>query len=326
MHAKNRIAALVVGALLALPSIAAAQPQSGSAAQPQSEPPAQAQKQPRRPERILLWSPKPTHPGGWTAPNKPHWKLTDILARHAHQQDWSETIVHGNFFTARYVSLAPGKSTQPMLYADDRVVWIVQSGQIRFTIDGQEPFVASKGFLVEVPYRTVYKLETIGDAPSLRFEVTATGATPVFPIDEQPVPLPGKEYIKVSTYGHGHYDDANKPYLDFNKVIVQDGNRPGAFVSDDKTFVNVIRGHGTPPPPSSDLGHFHLDFDEFWFILEGQIDYQIEGAPFFSATEGDVVYVPKGRWHRASSGGEAMSTRVAINPRPDGMHNFQPPD
>ena len=314
MHAINRIALSL--ALLALAPITVGQTQS----------PTQAPAPKSRPERILLWSPKPTHPGGWTAPNRPHWKLSDILARHAHQQDWSDTIVHGEFFTARYVSMGPGKSTEPMLYADDRVVWIVQSGQIRFSIDGQEPFVASKGFLVEVPYRTVYKLQTVGDAPSLRFEVTATGAAPVFPINETPAPLAGKQYVKVSTYGHGHYDPANQPYLDFNKVIVKDGTRPGAFVSDDKTFVNVIRGHGTPPPPSSNLGHFHLDFDEFWFILEGQIDYQIEGVPFFSATEGDVVYAPKGRWHRASSGGESMSTRVAINPRPDGMHNFQPPD
>jgi mannose-6-phosphate isomerase-like protein (cupin superfamily) len=313
--------------LLALLLVALTVASTGATQPPsQTEPQTQAQKAARRPDRFLAWSPKPTHPGGWVAPNKPHWKLADVLAQHAKQQDWSETLVRGEFFTARYISMAPGKSTQPMMYADDRVVWIVQSGQIRFTIDGQEPFIASKGFLVEVPYRTVYHLETIGDTASLRFEVTPTAGTPVYPINETPPPDSAKHYVKVITTGRGHYDPANQPYLDFNKVIVQDGTRPGAFVSDEKTFVNVIRGHGTPPPPKTDLGHFHLDFDEFWFVLEGQIDYQLEGTPFFSATQGDVVYAPKGRWHRASSGGDAMSTRVAINPRPDGMHNFQPPD
>jgi len=331
MHHSSRIALAMFWAIFALLPITVA-PAHAQESPPQQQPASRSPPPPPpsqragRPERILAWSPKPIHPAGWTAPNKPHWKLADILSQHPRQQDWSQTLVHGQFFTARYVSMGPGKTTQPMMYADDRVVWIVQSGQIRFTIDGQEPFVASKGFLVEVPYRTVYQLQTVGDTPSLRFEVTATDATPVFPINATPPALPGKQYVKVSTYGHGHYDATNKPYLDFNKVIVQDGTRPGAFVSDDKTFVNVIRGHGTPPPPSTDLGHFHLDFDEFWFVLEGQVDYQIEGAPFFSATQGDIVYVPKGRWHRASSGGAALSTRVAINPRPDGMHNFQPPD
>jgi hypothetical protein len=37
---------------------------------------------------------------------------------------------------------------------------------------------------------------------------------------------------------------------------------------------------------------------------------------------GDVVYAPQGRWHRASWAGNGMSTRIAINPRPYGMHNF----
>ena len=37
---------------------------------------------------------------------------------------------------------------------------------------GQEPFVASKGFLVRAPYRT--SMATVGTAPSLRFEVVSS--------------------------------------------------------------------------------------------------------------------------------------------------------
>ncbi|HEY0938555.1 MAG TPA: hypothetical protein VGE08_00540 [Steroidobacter sp.] len=36
--------------------------------------------------------------------------------------------------------------------------------------------------------------------------------------------------------------------------------------------------------------------------------------------------VRQGRWHRASFGGTGMATRLAINPRPEGMHDFQPPE
>ena len=61
-------------------------------------------------------------------------------------------------------------------------------------------------------------------------------------------------------------------------------------------------------------------------MLEGKIDYQIEGVPFFTAEQGDIVYAPQGRWHRASFGGQGMATRLAINPRPEGMHNYQPPE
>jgi hypothetical protein len=47
--------------------------------------------------------------------------------------------------------------------------------------------------------------------------------------------------------------------------------------------------------------------------------------PFFSAQQGDIVYVPKGRYHRASFGGEGMATRLAINGYPQGLHNEEAP-
>jgi mannose-6-phosphate isomerase-like protein (cupin superfamily) len=108
--------------------------------------------------------------------------------------------------------------------------------------------------------------------------------------------------------------------------VVNGNARAGAFVTDDRGFANLIRGRGAAPPPATDKGHFHLDYAEFWFILEGQIDYLIEGLPLFSAQQGDVVYVPKARYHRASFGGQGMATRVAINGYPAGLHNYQAPD
>jgi len=278
-----------------------------------------------KPEPILAWSAQPSEPTPWVAPNKPHWKLSDILAKHAGQRSWSEDIVRDRDFAARYIAMAPGEKTKTQFYADDRVEWIVQSGELKVTIEGQQPFVAKKGFLVQVPYRTPYSMETVGSAPSLRFEVTAALATPLFPLTETPAPLAGKKYVKVSFTGHGQYDEVNKPWLDFEKDIVTAGGRGGPFAKDDKTWVNIIRGPGQPAPPPTNLGHFHVDFSEFWFVLEGHIDYLIEGQPLFTAEPGDVVYAPQGRWHRASSGGTGMATRVAINPRPDGMHNYQAP-
>jgi mannose-6-phosphate isomerase-like protein (cupin superfamily) len=262
----------------------------------------------------------------WTAPHKPHWKLSEVLAKHSGQRSWQEEIVNDRDFVARYISMAPGEKTQPHFFADDRVFWIVQSGQMRVSIEGQTPFVASKGFLVQVPYRTSYSIESVGSEPSVRFEVTGAQAVPLYPLNETPPALAGQKYMKVSYTGRGAYDDVNKPYLDFIKDVVNGSVRGGPFVKDDKTFANIIRGQGAAPPPPSNLGHFHIGYSEFWFILEGKIDYLMEGVPLFTAEPGDIVYAPQGRWHRASFGGNGMSTRLAINPRPDGMHNFQPPE
>lgn len=288
--------------------------------------PLQAHAQNQRPQPIVAWSPQPAEPTPWAAPHRPHWKLSDVLAKHAGEKNWSEAIVDDRDFSAHYISMAPGEKTQPRFYADDRIFWVVQAGQIRFTIDGQQPFVATKGFLVQVPYRTPFSMETVGTEPSLRFEVVSSRAAPLYPLGEKPAPLAGRKYVKVGFTGRGAYDDANRPFLDFNKELVQGGARGGPFVKDDKTFANIIRGKGQPAQPATNWGHFHVDYSEFWFVLEGKIDYLIEGVPFFTAEQGDIVYAPMGRWHRASFGGTGPATRLAINPRPDGMHNYQPPE
>jgi quercetin dioxygenase-like cupin family protein len=278
------------------------------------------------------WSPKPVPLTPWAAPNKPIWRLNEILDAHKGKADWVQPIVHNGDYDASYISLAPGGKTKPQFWADDRIFWYLASGQIRFHIQGQEPFVASKGFLVQVPYRNAYWLETVGDAPSVRLEVTKSGRTPVFPVEDKanPGPAPvvdGKVYILASyRTPPDKYDAVNKPYVDFWGDFVKRPATPGdhPFVADTTNFMNIIRGHGTPTPPDSNKGHFHVDFSEFWVIAEGTVDYKLEGMPVFTANVGDVVYAPQGRWHRASWAGDGMSTRIAINPRPYGMHNFDP--
>jgi quercetin dioxygenase-like cupin family protein len=73
-------------------------------------------------------------------------------------------------------------------------------------------------------------------------------------------------------------------------------------------------------------GHFHTESSEFWFILLGQIRYTIEGLPTFVADQGDIVYVPKQRWHLASFAGTGMSARLAMNGYTDLAHSFEAPD
>ncbi len=276
------------------------------------------------------WSPKPVPMTPWKAPNKPIWRLSEIMDAHKGKSDWVQPIVRDQDYAADYISLGAGQKTKPQFWADDRIFWYVASGQIRFHINGQEPFVASKGWLVQVPYRNIYWMETVGNEPSVRLEVVRNNRTPLYPAsgpqDAGPAPKEkGKTYVLASyRTPPDKYDETNKPYVDFWGDFVKRPPTRGdhAFVSDTTNFMNIIRGHGTPTPPDSNKGHFHIDYNEFWVVAEGTIDYKMEGMKVFTANVGDVVYAPQGRWHRASWAGNGMSTRIAINPRPYGMHNF----
>ena len=282
--------------------------------------------QPRMPE--TYWSAKPTTPTPYVAPNKVHWKLSEILASHRGQTDWVQPIIRNREQDADYISLGVGKKTKPRFYADDRVVFIVQDGAIRVTIDGAQPFTATKGFMVNVPFRHVYSLETVGDKPSLRFEVRQAGSPPLFPASVTPDPFPGRTYVKVTGNPGPNKDRESNPiYVDFLKdVAIGDKPYNGKFVWDDHFTSNILRGKAQPIPPASNKGHFHVDWTEFWFVMEGKIGYQIEGFPYFVAEQGDVVAAAPGRWHRPSNDpGAPMSTRIPFNPRPPILHNFEAP-
>lgn len=272
----------------------------------------------------LAWAPRPSRLVPYKAPNRPLWRLSDILARHAGETDWSEPVAETPDFVARYVSMAPGKNTQSLMYADDRAFWVVEAGQIRFQIEGQAPFIATKGFLVQVPARTPFTLETLGNEPSLRFEMHPAEA-PIYPISETPVPQAGISYIKATFKGRGNYDAVNRPFLDFEKDVVREAKpAPATFLKDPYLSVEIFRGPPQPLPPDSDWGHFRANYPGLWFVLEGKQNFLIEGEKPFTAGEGDVVFAPVGRFHRVTAGGEGMSTRLAIDARPGNLHWYQP--
>lgn len=271
-------------------------------------------------QSLVAWAPKPEVLPPYKAPNRPLWRLSEILAEHGGQSNWSQTVVATPNFVGTYISMAPGKKTKTVFYSDDRVFWVIEQGEVRFTIEGQPSFVASKGFLVQVPYRIPFSLETIGNIPSLRFELRPS-EPPIYPISETPAPVPGVRYIRARYSGHGHYDDLNRPFLDFEKEIVRAGRQaPSDFLKDPYLAIELFRGSPQKVPPASELGHFRANYPGLWFVLEGKEDFLIEGEPLFVAEEGDVVFAPVGRWHRVTASGNAMSTRLAIDARPQNLH------
>ena len=87
--------------------------------------------------QIDVWTPLPVKPNPFLPPHKAWTKLPDVLAKHKGQQNWSELIVDDNLFRGEYISMAPGAKTPRRFHQDNRAFWIVQDGQIRFTIEGR---------------------------------------------------------------------------------------------------------------------------------------------------------------------------------------------
>jgi mannose-6-phosphate isomerase-like protein (cupin superfamily) len=189
-------------------------------------------------------APKPTTMTPYTAPNRPHWKISDVHAMHKGEASFVQPIIRNKDQEADYISMAPGEKTKMKMWPDDRIVFIVREGAIKVSIEGYAPFTATKGFMVNVPFRHMYTLESVGTVPALRFEVRQVGSTPIYPADGTPDPVKGMEYVKVIEQpGPAKEKDSNPIYVDYDKEFLgTDKAYGGKFVWDDHFTSNILRG------------------------------------------------------------------------------------
>ena len=269
-------------------------------------------------QQTFGWAPKPAELAPYLNGNQPHTKLTEVLAGKPATETWEHQVVTEPNASAKWVGMKVGDARTQVLSADHRVAFIVWDGTVQVDIEGADTFTATKGFMINVPFRRQYKLTNIGKVPSLHFEIYVPDRVDLYPENAQTLPPPPSFHSwylsrldAPGAYGTGQ----NAIYRDFMAAPFN-----GAFVSDDRLFVNAIRGSSNSLPPATDLGHFH-SYGEFWFVMEGTLGYLIEGLPYFTATPGDIVYAAPGRWHRAGFHPQTgTGTRVAINGYPRGAH------
>ena len=276
--------------------------------------------QDQRPVPTAIWTPKPARAPAYPPGQKPWTKLPDLKAKHRNETSWRELIVDDGRLTGEYVAAAPGTTVPKQLHPDTREWFAVVEGDVRVEIEGQAPFTATRGSLVNIPRQTIYALETIGDKPSLRFLVNVTRAKTLFPRETQEAPAQaapaGSTWVSATLNRiAGQYDQYNQPHLNIHEAAAKNEKYAGGrFVRDDKSEMLVLYGHeqNLPPLDPADKGHFHAESAEFWLVFTGRIRYAFEGQPPFVASEGDVVYVPAGTWHATRYTGTGPACRLSI--------------
>jgi quercetin dioxygenase-like cupin family protein len=274
-----------------------------------------------RPTPTAAWAPKPASTPAYPPGHKPWTPLAEIKARHA-APNWRERIIDDGRLTGDYESAVPGTTVARRFHPDTREWFAVVEGQVRVDIEGQAPFTATRGSIVNIPRQTMYALETVGDAPSLRFIVNVARVKTLFPREgadaappSAPAP-PGMSWLPVTVNRNpSPYDQFNQPHVNIHDAAAKnDKYTGGRFVRDDKSELLIIYGYekNLPPFDPADKGHFHPESAEFWLVFAGQIRYALEGQQPFVAAEGDIVYVPPGTWHATRFAGEKAACRLSI--------------
>lgn len=289
-------------------------------------------------QTVYTWTPKPVALAPYKAPNKPRTTIADVRAKISpanQSKTWHQPVVSDQALQASWVQLAIGDQSPAMFVSDTRAAFIVWEGSIEFTIGNTasttQTFTATKGSMVQVPARTQFQMKNVGATPSLHFEIFTADAKITYPRAAASLPKPQAGMLWALTRQDpgpetlNNYS-SNGTALANNVTHRNFYDAPAAFefAKAPGLFVNAIRGSARDCNMQSPtaLGHRHINYGEFWFIMEGQIQYNLEGIPPFVSEVGDIVYVPAGRWHSAANYCPGNDTRIAINPFPNGTHNW----
>lgn len=74
-------------------------------------------------------------------------------------------------------------------------------------------------------------------------------------------------------------------------------------------------------PGEGNREHYHPDWNEWWFIISGAWEWEIEGIKR-DVTVGDFVFIQKGRKHKITAIGDQPAVRLAVS-RGDVEHVYE---
>jgi len=114
----------------------------------------------------------------------------------------------------------------------------------------------------------------------------------------------------------------NLPHQRIQSVVETMGPPPwSARLIDTDLMWAVLICYG---PGHANNEHYHPDCDEWWAVLEGELEWSLDGAEYFTARKGDLVFAARRVWHHIRHRGEGISLRLAVG-MPDNPHIYEGP-
>lgn len=275
-----------------------------------------------------FYAPRPKPLPAFEAPNRPLLRLAEWKSAHA-TAPRREIAFRDQHLQGEIVVARPGERVAPRFHPDTRIYWVVFEGQVRFDIEGQQPFTAKAGALVQVPKQRIYTMETTGEAPSLRLEVTTPNATTVFVRKDDAGAAAGREVLDVrpTLRQPEAYKNGNRMHVNIHELLRDPSYGDEFFVDADNTIAHIVCAYEKDRPPATpgDRGHYHAEGAEVFVNLTGRMRMSLEGEAPFTATAGDILYVPRYRFHNAGPLGQERSCRLVLSAYREPLLQFRDP-
>jgi len=116
------------------------------------------------------------------------------------------------------------------------------------------------------------------------------------------------------------FDNANREVVSIREII----DRFESNTSWSHTVINSDSNSATlicQRPGEGNRCHFHPDWNEWWYIVEGSWEWEIEGTTKV-VQKGDIVFIEKNKRHRVTAIGDKCAIRLAVS-RYDVAHVYE---
>lgn len=119
------------------------------------------------------------------------------------------------------------------------------------------------------------------------------------------------------------FDEANKEVVSIASLI----EKYGREASWSHTLIDTKSNSATmisQMPGEGNRRHYHPDWDEWWIIIDGEWEWEIEGEKK-KINKGDLVFIQRGRKHKITAIGSRPAIRIAVS-RYDVAHVYEQDD
>ncbi len=175
---------------------------------------------------------------------------------------------------------------------DGKTVYLEQKGDSVLDIDNDEDFKIAEIVLA--------RNKAASAAPKYWGENAAEHAeTHVFDI------------LKKDGVALNDLEDANHEVTKIQQIL-DNGSKTQSWskriINSASNCVTII----SQMPGEGNRRHYHNDWDEWWYILEGEWVYEIEGVEK-KIQKGDVVFISRNRVHKVTAAGSSRAIRMAVS-------------
>jgi len=113
--------------------------------------------------------------------------------------------------------------------------------------------------------------------------------------------------------------DSNKEVVSLYAILSEkpsDSSWSKRVIDTDSNSMTII----AQMPGEGNRRHYHPDWNEWWYIVQGEWEWEIEGE-IKRIKAGDIVMVEKRRVHKITAVGDKMAIRMAVS-RADVEHIY----